>query len=236
MLLYYITDRSQFPGDARSRCARLLETIVQAARCGVDYVQLREKDLTAHELEELAHAVSRQLRTENKRLQTGLLINSRTDIAAACGADGVHLRSNDISPTQARRIWNKCGAGSPARLIVGVSCHTPAEVASAAAEGADFAVFGPIFEKAHSLPTGLASLRKACQEKIPVLALGGITLENAQICMQAGAAGVAGIRLFQENPIDKVVTALRYLETVAGAQTSANPTADVPGPTSASSS
>ena len=102
MLLYYITDRSQFPGDEESRRARLLATVTQAARCGVDYIQLREKDLSAHELEILAREIV-QLRTENQKLKTGFLINSRTDIALACGANGVHLRSNDISPSRSAK-------------------------------------------------------------------------------------------------------------------------------------
>ena len=215
MLLYYITDRSQFSGDESSRRRRLLETIAQAARCGVDYIQLREKDLPARELETLAReaaAVVHQLGKGNQKLKTGLLINSRTDIALAGGADGVHLRSNDISPGKVRNIWTQCGAGAHARVIVGVSCHSPTEVANSAAEGADFAVFGPVFEKEAPMPgspVGLDGLRGACREKIAVIALGGLTLENATDCVQAGAAGIAGIRLFQENEMSRVVATLR---------------------------
>ncbi len=226
MLLYYITDRSQFPGNEASRRRRLLESIAQAVRCGVDYIQLREKDLSARALEILTHevvAILHQQRTGNKELKTGLLINSRTDIALACGAHGVHLRSDDISPAEVRRIWTQCGAGAPSassgqalgRVIVDVSCHTTAEVARATAEGADFTVFGPIFEKNGALgakSAGLDELRKACREKIQVLALGGITVENARSCIQAGAAGIVGIRLFQENEISRLV------QTVVGRQ------------------
>ncbi len=239
MLLYYITDRNQFPGDEASRRQRLLETITQAARCGVDYIQLREKDLSARDLEGLTREVVRQLRTANSEVATGiplkpglpvnprLLINSRTDIALACGAAGVHLRSDDISPGEVRKIWSQCGAST--RLTVGASCHTRAEVARAASEGADFAVFGPVFEKRSEKPTlphpppgGLDGLHEACQEKIPVLALGGITLENAEACIQAGGSGVAGIRLFQANEMNKVVGALRRLKVSAGRETSAH--------------
>ncbi|MGH9545593.1 MAG: thiamine phosphate synthase, partial [Terriglobales bacterium] len=184
-------------------------------RCGVDYIQLREKDLSPHELEALARYAVRRLRTGNPGLKTAILINSRTDVALACGADGVHLRSDDISPMEVRGIYGQCAAGA-ARVTVGISCHTRAEVARAAREGADFAVFGPVFEKvrmekAHARPAGLAALREACQEKIPVLALGGITIKNAESCIQAGAAGIAGIRLFQENEMRSVVAALRRL-------------------------
>jgi thiamine-phosphate pyrophosphorylase len=209
LLLYYITDRSQFPGDEKSRRARLLATIAQAARSGVDYIQLREKGLTTRELEDLARAAVDLLRTESQILKTGFLINSRTDIALASGAQGVHLRSDDISPAEVRKIWGQRGAGAPARVTVGVSCHVRAEVARAAAEGADFAVFGPIFEKGRSQPAGLDALHEACQEKIPVLALGGITLENAAACTRAGAAGVAGIRLFQSDELGRVVEVLK---------------------------
>ncbi len=96
-------------------------------------------------------------------------------------------------------------------MTIGASCHTQAEVARAAQAGADFAVFGPVFEKARARPTGLDALREVCQEKIPVLALGGVTLENAESCMQAGAAGIAAIRLFQDNEMDGVVAALREI-------------------------
>ena len=209
MLLYYITDRSQFAGDEAARRSRLLSTIAQAARYGVDYIQLREKDLSARDLETLACTI---LRTEDQKLKTVFLINSRADIALACGTQGVHLRSNDISPSEVRRFWTQCGAGAPARVTVVVSCHTRAEVARAAQEGADFAVFGPVFEKERAKPAGLEALHAACQEKIPVLALGGITLQNAGTCIQAGAAGIAAIRLFQENKIEEVVAALRRFE------------------------
>ena len=200
----------------------MLETIAQAVRCGVDYIQLREKDLSPHQLETLAREPI-QLRTENQKLKTGFLINSRTDIAIACGAQGVHLRSNDISPSEVRKIWTQSGMGTD--VTVGVSCHSRAEVARAADEGASFAVFGPVFgkisgEKAHASPTGLEALHEACQEKIPVIALGGVTLENAQACIQAGAAGIAAIRLFQENEMGKIVAALRRLGAVVGRQSS----------------
>jgi thiamine-phosphate pyrophosphorylase len=212
LLLYYITDRSLFPGDEASRRRHLLRNIAQAVLCGVDYLQLREKDLSTHHLETLtreAVAIVQQLRAGNKKLRTSLLVNSRTDIALVCGADGVHLRSADIAVNEVRRIW----AHSDSAIMnatVGVSCHSPSEVANAAVQGADFAVFGPIFEKAQSHVAGTGTLREACRERIPVLALGGVTLENAGACIKAGAAGIAGIRLFQQNEIGKVIAALRH--------------------------
>jgi thiamine-phosphate pyrophosphorylase len=146
VILYYITDRSQFVGDESARRARLLGTVVEAARCGVDYVQLREKDLSPRELEILAREAVRQLKTENQKLKSVFLINSRTDIALASGAQGVHLRSYDISPLEVREIWTR-GAGAGIPVTVGVSCHARGDVARAAQESADFAVFGPVFEK-----------------------------------------------------------------------------------------
>lgn len=222
-LLYYITDRTAFPGDELARHRRLLGKISEAARAGVDYIQLREKDLPTRELESLAReavALIETLKTENRELGTALLINSRTDVALAVGADGVHLRSDDVSPQQVRSIWKKCCAGAPARAasaaspVVAVSCHSPAEVAQAAANAASFAVFAPVFEKKDApgaQPTGLALLKQACQQKIPVLALGGITIANARSCLEAGAAGIAAIRLFQENNVAEVVRKLRGL-------------------------
>ena len=220
-LLYFITDRTALAPDEPTRRRLLLEKIAEAARNGVDYIQLREKDLQTRDLESLAReavAILAQLRTENRHLRTALLINSRTDIARAAAAAGVHLRSNDLSPQEVRAMWTKCGAGalarenSPRAPLIAVSCHSPAEVAKAAAEGATFAVFAPVFEKKDApgtQSTGLPLLKKACQAKIPVLALGGITLANAQSCLEAGAAGIAAIRLFQENRIGEVVKALR---------------------------
>ncbi len=206
MLLYYITDRSQFAGDEGARRSRLLKAITQAASCGIDYIQLREKDLSTRELETLARDA--QLGTKNQQLKTAFLINHRTDVALACGAQGVHLPANDISASEVRKIWSRC---TSVHVTIGASCHTQAEVARAAQAGADFAVFGPVFEKARARPTGLDALGEACQEKIPVLALGGVTLENAESCMQAGAAGIAAIRLFQDNEMDGVVAALREI-------------------------
>jgi thiamine-phosphate pyrophosphorylase len=221
-LLYYITDRTQFPGDEPARRRALLAKIAEAARAGVDYIQLREKDLPTRELESLAkEAVGiirdhERLATSDQRLATRLLINSRTDVALATAAAGVHLRGDDISPAEARRIWGLCGAGALAREspLVAVSCHTQADVIRAESEGADFAVFGPVFEKKGqpgAPPAGFDARREACKSKIPVFALGGVTLENAASCLKASAAGIAAIRLFQENRIEEVVCALRML-------------------------
>jgi len=216
LLLCYITDRKQFSRDEATRRRLLLQKIADALRCGVDLIQLREKDLAARELEALAHEavgiVQKNVGAESRTLGTRLLVNSRTDIAIVVGADGVHLRSDDLSPSQVRTIWAASGAGSRARVTVSVSCHSAEDVRRAAADGADFALFGPVFERqgaAQIGPASLENLRRTCKENIPVLALGGVTVENAQSCLDAGAAGIAGIRLFQENEISKIVELLR---------------------------
>ncbi len=216
-LLYYITDRTGFPGDERTRRRCVLDKIAEAAACGVDYIQLREKDLSTCALESLAcraMSIIHRLRTESRHLKSVLLINSRTDVALASHADGVHLRSDDASPEDVRIAW-KGGAGTLPRdpllrePLIAVSCHSPKEVAQAAASHATFVVFAPVFEKKDAAPAGLQMLREACRVKIPVLALGGVTIQNAASCLQAGAAGIAAIRLFQENDISTVVLALR---------------------------
>jgi thiamine-phosphate pyrophosphorylase len=217
-LLYYITDRTALAADEPTRRRLLLEKISEAAHANVDYIHLREKDLSTRDLQSLAReaaAVIKKLRTENRELRTALLINSRIDVAMAVQADGVHLRSNDISPEAVRTVWrNQFGAGLPARAnsrdpLIAVSCHSPEEVAQAAADKPTFAVFAPVFEKKDANPAGLAALKQACQSNIPVLALGGVTLENARSCLDAGASGIAAIRLFQDNDIAEVVRHLR---------------------------
>jgi thiamine-phosphate pyrophosphorylase len=216
--LYYITDRSQFPGNEAARRQLLLRRISEATRAGIDCIQLREKDLPARELEELAGQAIRiledeRLRTVNRDMRTALLINSRTDVALAVAAHGVHLRSDDISPADVRRM---CSArrDAPVRLTISQSCHHPNDVQQAAREGANLALLAPVFEKKDdpsAKPAGLEALRRACQYNVPVLALGGITLTNAAACLEAGAAGIAAIRLFQENDIAELARRLRDL-------------------------
>lgn len=220
-LLYYITDRTQFPGDEKERRRALLAKISEAARAGLDYVQLREKSLGTREMEELGREAVQMIRDQAGNTDapggTRLLINSRTDVALAVGADGVHLRSDDVTAAEARSIVERCTGNWPLttdHFFLAASCHTPLEVERAANEGADFAVFGPVFEKQNLprvWPVGLDGLREASRSAIPVLALGGVTLANAALCFRAGAAGIAGIRLFQESKIEDVVRAVRAL-------------------------
>jgi thiamine-phosphate pyrophosphorylase len=204
LLLCYITDRRQFSGHETARLASLLKKIAEASSRGVDFIQLREKDLPARDLEKLAIEAQHIIRQAGT---AQLLINSRTDIAIACEADGVHLPATDISPAEVRQAWETSRNLRLAGPVVSVACHAPAEID----ESADIALFAPVFEKHDHAPAGLEALRQACQQKVPVLALGGITLENAQSCLQAGAAGIAAIRLFQQNDIHGVVESLRRI-------------------------
>jgi len=209
MLLYYITDRHHFPGSGLEQKRRLLEKVAECVAAGVDYIQLREKDLNARELESLSRDVM-QLIPEDTHSK--LLINSRLDVALAAGAAGVHLPAAGLPPSEARSLLASAGKID---AVVGVSAHSVQEVMYAESHGADFAVFGPMFEK-DSRPSadGLERLRQACQRPVvgtpmPLLAVGGVTSANAAQCIQAGAAGVAGIRLFQDNQVQKIVDGLR---------------------------
>ena len=207
MLLYYITDRAQFSGDETQRRKALLEIILAAARAGVDFIQLRERDLSGRELESLARDAVEAVREASS--QTRILINSRTDVALAVGSDGVHLRSSDISATDVRDIWHSARAERDP--IIAVSCHSAEEVDRAVESHADFVVLGPVFEKGNAPAIGVETLRPVSRCGIPVLALGGVNLNNAASCFEKGAAGIAGVRLFQEGELAETVTKLRSL-------------------------
>lgn len=208
MLLYYITDRKQLPGAPVEQRRRLLQKVREVAEAGIDLIQLRERDLSSRDLEELAREVVGAVRSAGTA--TRLLINSRVDVALACGADGVHLRSDDIAASEARAI-----AGGRSQFLVGVSCHTEEAVRLAWSEGADFAVFAPVFEKEGKPGSGLAALRLACKAApgCDVIALGGVTLENASACRTAGAAGIAGIRVFQQSAAPSLAAVRQCFET-----------------------
>lgn len=209
-VLYYITDRRLFAGTPEEQRRQLLRKVSECASAGVDYIQLREKGLSIRALEDLARDVIQLLSPQNR---TRLLINSRTDVALACGAHGVHLPANDLPPSEVRAIFGRTG---DIRAMIGASTHSTAEVSYAEAHGADFAVFGPVFEKNGATTRhGVEGLRQACQRpdrSMPVLAIGGVTLENAQSCIAAGASGIAAIRMFQEADVAKTVHNLRRIQ------------------------
>ena len=218
LLLCYVTDRGQFPGSAQEQQERLLDKIAECAAAGVDYIQLREKDLSVRELEDLAHRARAALPAGSP---ARLLINSRLDVALACGAQGVHLPSRHLPASEVRAILSRAGMVRP---VIGISVHSLEQTQLAEAHGADFALFAPVFEKAGARnPAGLEELRRICHRPdaavppMPVLALGGVTLENFSECIAAGAAGIAAIRLFQENDARKVVKRLRGVRSAGRA-------------------
>ena len=174
----------------------------------MDFIQLREKDLPIRELEMLAKDAVQAVRGAGT--PTRLLINSRTDVAIASLADGVHLRSDDAPPDEVHVV---CRLSQPTRPatdpVIAVSCHNDEEIERTASSSATFAVLAPIFEKDGSRPAGMQMLARVCRNKIPVLALGGVTLDNFQSCLSAGAAGIAGIRLFQAADLRHTVAKLR---------------------------
>jgi thiamine-phosphate pyrophosphorylase len=209
MLLYYITDRKGFPGSEAEQRTALLRRIAQAARAGVDYIQLREKDLDPADLELLAHEALHVIRGESAAAK--LLVNTHAEIALAVGADGVHLPADAPSVSQIRTDWLRQTSREP---LIGVSAHGVVEVRQAESEGASFVVLAPIFEKLAdgAKGIGLEVLREACKNvTMPVLALGGVNLSNARACLDVAAAGVAGIRLFQQGDIADTLDKLQAL-------------------------
>jgi thiamine-phosphate pyrophosphorylase len=188
MVRCYITDRKRLGAGMT-----LANAVARAIDNGANWIQIREKDLSSRELFEITlQAVAAAKPTGAK-----ILVNSRFDVAIAAGAAGVHLPGGSPSPKRWRSI-------TPPGFLIGASCHTLAELLAAERRGADYVVFGPVFaprsKTSDLLPRGLAGLQQAARAvKIPVLALGGITEQNAVDCGAAGAAGIAAISLFQDR-------------------------------------
>ncbi len=169
MKLYCITDE--------------LSVVSRALAQQADFIQIRAKELSAREL---ARLVEKAVRLGGRKI----LVNTRLDIALAQGAGGVHLPANSIAPDRFRAL-------APRNFLIAVSCHTLDELRRAEQEGADFAVYGPVFATGGKQPIGLAKFAEgAAAVRMPVYALGGITHSSAPECMAAGAAGIAGISLF----------------------------------------
>src|SRR5262245_3697871 len=177
MIRYYVTDRRQ--GDVLASAAR-------AIRDGVDMIQVREKDLSARGLFDMVC----RIRDFAAGTKTRVLVNDRLDVALAARVDGVHLPSNGLPAHRVR----------PFVELLGVSTHNVQEALDAEKAHAEFIVFGPVFDSPGKTAVGLDPLREiTALVRIPVLAIGGMTWANAQEVLDAKAAGIAGIRLFQEG-------------------------------------
>ncbi|HEX8354295.1 MAG TPA: thiamine phosphate synthase [Pyrinomonadaceae bacterium] len=195
-ITYLITGgRTSSPTTAAdAEFGRLLALVRSAVEARVTLVQLREKGLTARDLFELARAAALVARGSATRV----LVNDRADVARAAGCDGVHLTTRSLEAGVVRRSFG-------ADFLIGVSAHTPPEARAARDGGADFAVFGPVFDtpskRAYGAPVGLETLGEVARglSPFPVVALGGVDEENAADVLRAGAAGVAGIRLFADG-------------------------------------
>ena len=188
MIRCYITDRHALLGET------LLGSIERNLHAGIEWIQIREKDLEARALYELVTAAKALPNPHG----TKFLVNTRVDVALTAGADGVHFPSGSPEPRRWRGIV-------PAGFELGSSCHSLAELAQAEREGATYAVYGPVFAPRSKMstlaPCGLDGLAEAARSvRIPVLALGGITHESVDACIRTGAAGISGISLFLERP------------------------------------
>lgn len=223
LILCHVTDRKLLRGAPESSAA-LLERIRAAIAAGVGWIQLREKDLSGRALAGLA----REAIAAARGTATQIIINDRLDVAIAAGAAGVHLGGASL-PVAEVAAW--CAKNAPARgaggdeeqavglttgatFLVGASCHSLAEAQAAERAGAQYVIFGPVYstpsKSQYGAPQGLARLEEVCRAvRVPVLAIGGITLENAGECLRAGAGGIAAIRLFQESgDLRRVLSAL----------------------------
>jgi thiamine-phosphate pyrophosphorylase len=222
-LLCYVTDRSLIRAEPAAGRRILLKKIAAAASAGVDWIQIREKDLSGKEASTLAREAVKLARAGNdpsgaepsssvsprgpvcspaRPTHARILVNDRLDIALAAHAGGVHLGEQSLPPEEALRLLKWLERED---FLIGASCHSAKAAKEAERGGADYLFFGPVFatpsKAAYGAPQGLDRLGEVCRAvTLPVLAIGGITPENAAACLSAGASGIAAIRLFQHAP------------------------------------
>ncbi len=201
-ILCYVTDRKLLPlKEAVSDSTHLLrEQIGKAAAGGIDWIQIREKDLDSRILLDLAKSVTTEIGRVNSACR--IIINDRLDIASAAHAHGVHLGESAL-PVKMASKWR--GQEGRRSFMIGASCHSRVQAKQAEEDGADYVFFGPVFhtpsKERFGAPQGLDKLGEVCRAvRIPVLAIGGVTADNACKCIEAGASGIAAIRLFQNSP------------------------------------
>ena len=195
LLIYLITsgETTAQTTPAAEDFSSVLQLVQAAVVARIDLVQIREKNLSASVLYQLASSAA----GITKGSATKLLINDRSDIAATAGADGVHLTTSSLPTAVVRQTF---GDG----FLIGVSTHSLDEARLARQGGADFAVFGPVFETASNKefgePPGLTGLARVCSElsPFPIVALGGVMIGNVAECVRAGARGVVAIRMLQQ--------------------------------------
>src|ERR1700751_2725484 len=207
-IVCYVTDRKALSGEKTP--SELLDKIRAAAAAGVDWVQIREKDLPARELLAL-------VRDAVALGSVRIIVNDRLDVALAAGAAGVHLGH---ASAPARDVVGWCRAGNaPADFLVGVSCHSLEGAQEAENAGASYTYFGPIYETPSKIPFGkphgieeLGQVANAVT--IPVIAIGGINASNAPQCLRAKAAGIAAIRMFQAESISAPDSLKKVIETL----------------------
>ncbi len=213
-----MTDRRNLAAiDSPEAQDTLLLKIGAAADASVDWIQIREKDLSGKDCSSLAReALQRVARSSaRKAAPTRILVNDRLDIALSQRAGGVHLGENSLPLAEVKRLVENRGERKD--FLIGVSCHSSETSRAAASGGAHYLFFGPVFatpsKAAFGAPQGLEQLAEVCRGvSIPVLAIGGITLENAGDCLAAGASGLAAIRLFQDaRDMSSVVQSLQKL-------------------------
>jgi thiamine-phosphate pyrophosphorylase len=210
MQLYAITDRRLNSAATASEAAlrgRLLGLVESWVAEGVHFIQLREKDLAAPELQSLVQEMTKKIGHSRSRLLVNVPAAELAALAVSAAADGVHLAGKPArgAALHARQLFRAAGRNP----IVSVPCHTLDDIHVARKEQVDQILFSPVFEKLSSAPQGLEALRRACVEAegIPVFALGGVTARNAQDCLDAGATGVAGIRLFATDDWHRLLPA-----------------------------
>jgi thiamine-phosphate pyrophosphorylase len=184
--------------DRKGATTPLLTLVERWSTGGVDFIQLREKDLSPAALQSLTREVLARINRRGTKLLVNVSSSESAALALEAGADGVHLAGTPL-PGAASSVRKAFRSTSP---IMSVPCHSLADIDVACGERVDLILFSPVFEKlsaGFSHPAqGLESLRLACAAArgTPVLALGGVAIGNASGCIAAGAAGIAGIRLF----------------------------------------
>jgi thiamine-phosphate pyrophosphorylase len=213
-ILCYVTDRRSLEVSSQPDLIEpLLEKIELAAAAGVDWIQLREKDLSGKQSALLVREALNRVSRLGSRPQAAtpklaeIIVNDRLDVALAAEAGGLHLGENSLPVEEAKRLLlsSRAAQGLAHDFLLGVSCHSLEAARSAALSGANYIFFGPVFatpsKAAYGRPQGLERLAAVSSSlNIPVLAIGGITMANVSSCLSAGASGIAAIRLFQDSP------------------------------------